>query len=310
MKITNYIASLLPSFGKTTVMEDVRLTRTEIKEATLPVYEAAVPLLGKWKFKSKVLQAQIAIFDRMVKSSGNDNIVVTIHKAFKPILENLDAVEVLVSKTYNEDVAGLGLTYAKANLLQFVECVSFVSKYARKFLIYIYVCETACYLDIDVDKVSSAELQDNAINESLSKAELSWLESNFVTFCTALNIASGNPAHIKKQLEDIPDIVITAENAGTLGSTVGEHKLDPLQMKLIPIWMNPIYHIGMFVAEWQAERYKAAKEEVRLVQLRKLNLEKLSEGKPDAHVQQQIAYMESRIQGLNYKLAKMERDHA
>ena len=166
-------------------------------------------------------------------------------------------------------------------------------------MIYIYICETSVF-----------EESDTTLVDSFSKAEIEWINHNFIAFCAAFNITSGKPQQVEKQFSNIPDIVVTGDNAHTLGATIGEDKIDPFQMSLIPIWMNPIYHIGMFVAEWQSDRYKAAKEEVRLIQLRKLNLEKLSEGKPDAKIQKEIAYMETRIQGLNFKLAKMEKANA
>ncbi|EKD22685.1 MAG: Virion structural protein [uncultured bacterium] len=298
MKFSNFIQSLLPSFGKDRVLEDCRLTRAEIKEVTAPSYDAAMEFLKGWKFKSPEMEKLLSIFNRMVKGSGSDNAIVTIAKSFDAILKNLDHTEDRIAKLYNEDVAGAGITYQKANLLQFVECVGFVSKFARKFLIYTYICETAQYENSSTD-----------IAESLSPAEIEWLNANFVSFCTAFNIVCGNPQTVEKQFAAVPDIVITSENAETLPSTIGDAKIDPFQMKLIPIVMNPIYHIGMFVAEWQASRYKAAKEELKLLQLRKLNLQKTSEGKPDAHLQQEIKYMETRIQGLNYKIAKMEKDN-
>ena len=298
MKVTQFLASLLPSFGKETITDDIRLTRTEIVEHTQPAYDAAVPLFKGWKFKSVQLDAQLSIWQRMVKSPSGENIVTTIQKGFKPMLENLEEVEGLIVRTFNAEIAGGGISYLKANLLQFCECATFVSKYARKFLTYVYICETAEYADSGTD-----------IAESLSPAELEWISANFVSFCLAFNIVTGNPVHIKKQLADIPDVVVTSENAHTLGSTIGETKIDPFQMKLIPIWLNPIYHVGMFVAEWQADRYKAAKEEVKLLELRKLNLEKAKEGKSDAGLQKQIIYMEGRIQGLNFKIAKMEKAH-
>jgi len=299
MKLPAFISDLLPSFGKDRITEDIRITRTELKEFTEPPYAVAAVLLKGWKFKSEVLVDKFDIFKRQVKSAGGDNPIVTIHKSFKDILENLDCVEELIVKTYNDDVAGNGLTYLKANLLQFVEAVSFVSKYARKFLIYVYVCETAEYPD-----------SGTALNDSLSPAEIEWLNANFLSFCTALNVVSGNPQQVKKQIDNIPDIIITSENATTLPSTMGEARLDPFQMNLITVRMNPIYHIRMFVAEYQADRYKAAKEEVKLLQLRKLNLEKLADGKPEAHIQKEITYMETRIQGLNFKIAKMEKENA
>jgi len=297
MKAHSYLTSLLPSFGKDQVIEDIRLTRGEISDVTIPAYEAAVGLLKDASIRSKYLEGDMALFKRTVKSSQG-GFTKTVLQALKTSLENLDHAEELITKTYNDDIAGAGVTYMKANLLQLVEVIGFVSKFARKYLLYIYVCETAEFDD------SNTELTD-----SITPAEQEWLRANFLSFCTSINIVSTAPHTLKKSLTDIPDVVITEENSHTVGSTLGDNKVDPLQMRLIPVWLNPIYHIGMFVAEWQANRYKAAQEELKLLQLRKLNLERLSEGKPDARIQKEITYMESRIQGLNYKIAKMEKNN-
>lgn len=296
MKILNFITSLLPTFGKGRVTEDTRLTKSEIIEHTQPAYRLADELLGKWKFKSQEVKDLSDTFNRMVKVPHNQGMITCIYEAFKDILLNLEYSEKMVDKTFNIDVVGVGMTYHAANLLQFTEACAFVSKYSRKLLIYIYICESSVY-----------EESGETLSDSLTKVEVDWINSNFISFCTAFNIVSGKPQQVEKQFSAIPDIVITKDNATTLPATLGSDKIDPFQLSLIPIWMNPIYHVGMFVAEWQADRYKAAKEEVRLLQLRKLNLEKLSNGKPDAKVQKEMKYMESRIQNINFKIDKMEK---
>ena len=295
MKVLNFLTSLLPSLKKERIIEDLRLTRAEITEHTAPSYKTADDLLKNWKFKNPELEKYLDIFNRMVKTKGN--YVSTVEASWKDILENLDYVEEQIAKTYNEEMAASGYTFLKANLLQMAEAYAFVSKFARKFLIYIFICETSVLDD-----------GQTTITGSLSPVEVQWLQSNFVSFCTAFNIVAGKPQMIQKEMASIPDIVVTNDNVHTVSATLGTNKVDPFQLGLVPIWMNPIYHVGMFVAEWQAERYKAAKEEVKLLQLRKLNLEKLSEGKPDARIQKEITYMETRIQGINYKIDKMEKD--
>jgi hypothetical protein len=296
MKIANYLSSLLPTFGKGQVLEDCIITRTEITKVTQPAYDSAVSLLKGWKYKSPSIVADFATFSRMVK--GSDNMIVTIQKSFKTILENLDSVQSLIEKTYSEEVAGAGLTYLKANLLQFVEATAFVSKYARKYLLYVYICETAA-----IEGAATA-------TESITPAEVQWLKTNLLSFCTAFNAVRRTTTEVEKLLADIPDVLATGDNAGTMAATMGEARLDPFQMRLIPIAMNPIYHVGLFIAEWQANRYKSAQEELKLVQLRKLNLERVHQGRPDAGVQKEIAYMEARIQGINYKIDKMEQEYA
>ena len=298
MKIWNFITSLLPSFKKDRIIEDTRLTRMEIREATLPAYHNAVELFKGWKFKSAELKDKNATFKRMTKL-GNGNIVENIESSFETILRNFDTIEEMVLQTFMEDVSGGGITYLKANLLQLVDMVGFVSKYARKFLIYVYVCETKEYPE---DGSESAT--------ALMPIEIEWLNANFLSFCAALDILTGTPDSMKKNLDNIPDIRVTKDNAQTLNSSVGQGKIDPFNMGLVDRWFNPIYCVRLRVAEWQAERYKAAKEELQQCQLRCMNLKKLHEGKPDARLQQEIVYMESRVQGLNANIAKMEKEYA
>jgi hypothetical protein len=292
------LASLLPNFERETVLEDLRITRSEFKEVIEPAYEGAVQFLKGWDFKSDEVNDLFTSWKRIVKGAGNDNMYVTIHKGIDEIIKNLHEVEELIKKTFSEDIAGTGLTYMKGNLIQFVEYAGFVAKYARRFLMYTYIYETGKY-----------EQGGTSVTESLTPAEKQWIEQNFVNFAMAFKAVSGNPGNVKKGLEEVPDIVATADNAHTLPHTVGEDKLDPLQMRFIPVWLNPIYHIRMRVAEWQTARYHASREELALLQLRLLNLKQTTDGKPDANVQKRIDVLEKRIGDLNYKITKMENDN-
>lgn len=296
MKAAQYLKSLLPNFGRDQVLEDLTITKDEIKEVTQPAFEQAARVFKGWKFKSKVLETQFQTFDRLVKHQGSLNPIQVIAAVWPAVLQNLDNKEEMVKKHFSEEIAGAGLTYFKSNILQFVEAAAFVSKFARKFLNYVYVYETAEY-----------EGGDEEIATGLTPFDSEWVAANLISFCTALNVVSGNPQQVQKQMSEIPEITVTSDNESTLEHTVGLAKLDPMQMRLIPLVMNPIYHVRMFVAEWQATRYKEAKEELKLLELRKLNLEKISEGKQDAAAQKQIEYMQGRVENQAYKLSKMEK---
>ena len=295
MKFSNFLKSLLPGFEKDQVLEDIRITRTELKETTIPAFESGAPLLKTKDLKSKELEAFDKVFRRNNPGFGRD--------LFEGLLEglqiaesNLDIAEELITKTYNEDVTAGGMTYLKANLLQFVELTGFVSKFARKFLIYTFVIESSAY-----------EGNSLKITESLTKAELRWIEENFLNFATAFKVVATPKAKLAKQFSDVPDIVITSDNEDVLLRTQS-NKIDPMGVRFIPTWVNPIYYLRMAVAEWQVERYQAAKEELKVIQLRKLHLERLRDNKPDARIEKEIAYLEERVQKLNYKIQRMEDD--
>lgn len=295
MKFTNYLASLLPSFEKDRLMEDARLTVGEFNETTIPAYESCIVSLKGYKFKSDKINNFEHMFRR--NNSGFDRDFFTGFLAgLKEAKANVEFSISQIEKTYNEDVAAAGLTYAKANLMQFIEIAGFVSKYARKFLIYFLVVESAEYKENGL-----------ALSESLTKAEMKWIEENGLNFAQAFRIVTVPQQKLLKHINEIPDIVVTSDNEDTLLRTHG-NKVDPLSMRLIPIWLNPIYHFRMFVAEWQANRYKAAVEELKVIQLRLLYLKRLEDGKPDAQIEKEIAYLEGRAQTLNFKIKKIEDD--
>ena len=297
MKFSEFVAGLLPNFDKSRVIEDIRLRRSELKETTIPVYEGAAPFLSKWSIKSaKVKELEVA-FQRITRS--RDNMFNHIHKAFPAILKNLEEVEELVEKTYSEDVAAPGLSYLKANLLQFVVCTGFVARYARKLVSYVYIHETGEF-----------EEGGTIVSDSLTPAEQQYIEINFANFCMALQAISGNPANVKHLLNDVPDIIVKADNEQSLGKTMGEDKLDPMGMRFVTGVWSPIYQVRMFVAEYQNARHKEAREELGLLQLRKLNLEQTQSGKPDAAVQKRIDALERRIQDQTVKIKRMEKDDA
>lgn len=295
MKIDQYLTSLLPSFSKERVMEDCRLTRSEIKDISLPLYETASKAFKGHKFQNEEVQNMQAVFGRMVKGHSG-GLIDGVLSALKQSLENLDEVEKLIDQVYNEEVAGAGLTYLKAHLLQFTEWTSFESKYSRKLLIYVLILESAQYPD-----------SGSVLSESLEPAEVEWVKNNFVHFCTAVNVVAQPTAKLKSSLATVPDIAITKDNVHTLKTTMGESKIDPFSVGLIPIWLNPIYHVRMAIAEWRADRYQATKEEKKLIELRILNLKRAQDGKPDAGIQKEIEYSERRLANINYRIEKQER---
>lgn len=305
MKITDYLASLLPTFDKNRVVDDVRATREELDDVTIPAYEQAVKVLGNRKLVNPQLVDLQDAFNRIFPGASG-NFIAIIEKYLKPTLKNLKELEDVVEKTYNNEVAGLGLSYRKANLLQLIEGYAFATRYARKLLNFAYVAETAS-LEAKAEGAEQSVL--DKIAEQLVPADLEYLKKHIVYFSQVYAVCAGlgKAKDVVKAIEEIPDVIVTKDNAETLTATMGVDKVDPFRMGFIPVWLNPVYHIGMLVTEWQVARYKAAQEELRVLNLRKLKLEKQLDDKYDAKVDQQAKYMQQRVDELEYKIAKMEK---
>jgi hypothetical protein len=296
MKLTSYITALFPRLRRDIVLDDIRNTRVELVTSTLPAFTTATGLLGKWKWKSEEMQGFGASFGQLV---GKGSMFETIEAGLKGSEATLMLVEMFVTKTYNEEISTEALTFRKASVLQFIEAVAFVSRFARKLANMALVVEAIQYAE-----------DDETFTHALQPGEVKWISENFVSFCTMFRAVSAPVKSVEETFEAIPDIIIRNADFGALKETIGESKLDPFRFGFVPVQMNPFYRLGKFQAEWQVERFNEAKDELKLVQLRKLRLEKLLAKKPDAALEHEIEYMQNRVQGLNARIARMETSYA
>lgn len=297
MKIKDLLSSLLPTFGKDTLLEDIRITRGSLEQLQ-ELYDTASDELKGWKFKSSEVKANVSTFKSMVGGSDASNPIVNIAKHLKVVLKNLDTCESIAAKILNGQVAAKGMTYKQAVLVQYCDAVFLVDRYARKWLNFVLVME-------------SAEFKENglSVSEAIPKPELEWLKKTFVDFCVAWKATTEQPEKVEKEMEAVPEIDVDSSDAKALAQTRGPGLTDPFKLGFIATKANPIYFVRMVIAEWQVKRYKESKEELSALQLRLLYLRRLEEGRPDAATEQRIRYLESRIQTLSADLADMEKDY-
>lgn len=291
MKIEKYVATLMPSIRKDKVLEDIAVVRKELRDSTIPAYGAIFPLFGKWKWRSKEMQSFSSTFARLV---GGGNMVEVIGHGLDELDKALDVAEQYIIKAFNEELVTAAITYKKASVLQFVDAVAFLTRYARRLANYMLVCETA------VDD------HDTQVAESFAPAEIGFITGQFLTFCQGFKAIAVPAKDVIKRIEDTPEIIVKASSAGVVNEIHGTKRVDAFGMGLIPGRWNPFYHMGKAIAEWQVSGYNAAKEELALVQMRKLYLEKLNAKKPDAALQSEIQYTEGRLLNLSAKIGKME----
>jgi hypothetical protein len=291
MFLSKFIKLLLPTFEKDRLISDLRVTHGEVTELQA-AYATAAKLLKNWKFENELVSNRMADFKRVMVT--NENPVVYISDRLNDILKNLQQLEDLAASTLGNNVSGNGLTYKQATIVKYCDAMFLVAKYARKFLNWVYVMETSPYMS------------SKKVTDSISKYELEWLETTFVDFCNALKSTSSDSSKVASSFESIPEIQVSASDPESLKVTIGESKLDPLKLGFIASKANPIYYVRMLVAEYQVRRYKEMKEELSLIQLRRMNLEKLKAGRSDANLERQIEYVESRVQDLSFQISEME----
>jgi hypothetical protein len=296
MNIAKFLSTLLPSFGRERILEDLGCTLRELEGKVMPEYRQLTRDMQGFHYQNK----QVKLLQGTFKSNyGGGDMFSVIFKELPLIIANVQKIEQMAHDQFNGDVAAAGLTYKAATLLQLTECAAFVSKYARKLAVFVVTAES-----LELAKRSAS------LGESFPPAQEKWVTSNMVNFCTALTALATPTTKLVDSILGLPEAIVTSEGETGLMAQMGADKLDPFKTRFIPLWMNPIYHVGMFVAEWQAARFKEAEEEMELLQLRRLNLLRQKQGKEDALLDQQIAKCESRMQTVGYKIAEMEKNYA
>lgn len=295
MNVMKFVAGLLPQFGKDRLEEDARICITELETTTLPAYKNALSMFSS-EPRSKELQDFTKQYAGQAKNFNKSHTLIeSIAARLENVLTTAKYLERCVEKEFEGKVVVAGITLAKVNVLRALELCTFVSTYSLRFLNYAYVVET------------SALKSKNYTGDDLSKGEIAMLERNFLGFITALNSVAKPEREIVKLLEDVPEVIVNSQSEAAL-ATVSNAKIDPLNMFAMQGFAaNPIYHIGLIVAEIQSERYKRAKDLKAVLELRMLNLQRQKDGsQPDAALDREIEVLQGRIDTLSEKIRKAE----
>lgn len=302
MKPSQFVKSLIADITRSDVVEDAELVKSRVSKYTIVAYTQAAAFTKNHKTKSQAVTVLDMAIDMglnvKLSSSGvlrkGGNVIENIERALPQMLKNIDVVADLIDKHWNEKSAVSALTYRNANLLQFVSLGTFVDRFARAYLNYYFISETA---------MANPQTEGFA---NMSKAEITWLGENAASFGAALSIVAVKTEKLIALIEIMPDMAISREQSESAEAVLGVEKVDPLQMGFIPTWLNPIYAIRMRIVDWQTANYNEAKEDLKRLQLRKLFLEETLGGKHDVRIENELTKVNEKLSDLHYKIAQAE----
>jgi hypothetical protein len=302
MKPSSFIQGLIADITRSDVVEDAEMVKSRVSKYTMVAYAQAAAFSKNHKAKSP----EITRLDDAIDMGLNDklasagvlrkggSIIENIDRVLPQMLKNIEVVAELIEKHWNEKTATSSLTYRNANLLQFVSLGTFVDRFARAYLNYYFIRETAT-VNPKTDGFAN-----------MNKAEISWLAENATSFGAALSIVAVKTEKLIALIEIMPDLTISREHSESAEAVIGVEKVDPLQMSFIPTWLNPIYAIRMRIVDWQTASYDEAKEDLKRLQLRKLFLEEAKGGKHDVRLENELTKVHEKISDLHYKVAQAE----
>lgn len=306
MDLFKYLKGLFHRVTRGQIKSSCDLVVESIQETTLPAYESASSLFRTKKLASKEATEFASEFKKRVGVvKGANGLVDSIQVILANTVKLLNLISEKSDTVFSDIESTLGMTYQKAMYLRLISAATFANDYSLKFLNYLYVLET-----------SNLDPQENPVGDSLTPAEISNLNGNFNNFLLVLDVLNNNIDDVISSLDDLPDAVVSEQSDHVLGGSLGERKIDPFGMRglVLPVSVgvnyNPFHLLGMLVADFRVTQYKCSKEQVELLQLRKLNLEKLQAKKPDARLQKQIDDLANRVKHLNYQLDQMKEKYA
>lgn len=295
--ISEFVQGLLPGLKKDTVLEDLRVSIDNIDKIVVPSMDKVTAVL-KDKFKSQALTDLNKAFNSAYKGKikGN-NFLVIARDCLANIRANADYVDSQLQELLESTIVPDGLTSRKAVMIRSSKQIAFIADMTLDLANVALILETL---------EANGELSDDM---ELSKGTTIRVQRNIVRYAYALMDFSKDPKEFQKLFEGTRDLYVGGSNAKNVSAAATEPELDPFDSRLVQnVAYNPIYHLRIAVAQWQAKRYHAAKDKKKLLELRVLQLKAEQEKKSDPRILNEINYTQSRIDKIDRDLHETETD--
>lgn len=293
MNIIETIRSFIPYFKKDTLLEDLDITLQLIPECIIAYKKAEDDFPNK--FKNNIVSGLSTDYFRDIRTKikgSKNNLISDILLRLENTQVNLKSIEKLATELLENDIIKEGLTAKKANYIQVASYGSFIAEFSLDLLNYIYILET-------YNKSS------NNIPGDLPKGKKEYIHLNIYEFGRILNILGKENKDFIQDIDKIPEIVINETTEKTVLSVYGNDKLNLFGNSIRSGFEgNPIYHVRLMIAEYQANKFKRNKDLLQQLQLRKLDLESQSRNEISPSVQKQIELISDRIEILEAKIRR------
>lgn len=289
--------------SKENILADLEETVNEIEQFTLPKYVATIDsglFTSDYKLESAWVQKRARLYQSNVRGAGRQ-FVEHISAMLGVSLKWLGYIADAIDKSVNSDEIHVdGVSYKQKALLDTYGVLKIHVKLARKYLLAIYSYES--------DDVESN--LPGRPNFPFSKAEVLELEQSFAMFCRISNMLDKHKrSELKRIIEAVPDVEV--DDTGAAEAVYGSTKLSPLTSGITnfgPI-PNPIWVVRKWFASWQADRFKAAEAEAKMLELRLIKMRRKAAGEEDPTLDKQIEYQTKRLADLNYRIHEMEKKY-
>lgn len=298
MNIFDYVKKIKKRFTKTDVLSSIDTINAELTNLTIPLFKERLEWLvhndsslksSLYKSDRDILVGEIAA-SKYIRPSNPFAMILAV-------LENTSEILNFVSGKMEKDTGieftGESLTAERVNLLQLVDLAGFVSTYSR------------LWLDLILSAESHHHNQTGSVTD-LTKGSIMYLGENRKSFTHALSILATPVNKIDDLFKAIPDVVIAEASPMAIKSVIGDSTIDPLKLNLVQSKAWPPYLIGMVISDYNANRYKTAKEEAQFLELRIGRLKRQMENKDDPKLAAILEKRKGQLDTYRGRIKRME----
>jgi len=293
MKLFEYIKSLIPVYGRSTVLQRVEDIITKLEDAVIPSYRDAEGTWKNSKFTSKRAMGLVAAYQNV---TGNKKSFFTAQLAS---LENTLAVLKMLheysSRIFQESEAVVAVTYGKATAMRAIDAADLHATYSLKLLNFLIALECA-------------ELNEGQA-EMPPPVEVKWLETTLVDAGTSFMIFAEPAEKIKEKLEALPEAVVSSVSDSGISAVHGLIKLDPMGMARFTGRSSVGHWWSIWKADRDAKRYHEAIAIRDETNLRLMHLRKLQAKSNDPAIERQIASALSLHTKMTSDVRDMEKEY-
>jgi hypothetical protein len=296
MSLITYLRSLVRTIGKDDIMEDIRITKKEISDKLIPLYTDASKYFLSTGIKSDQLKAFNASFMRTYgKRDSRSNMFSAINEALPKVLANLDILADAVEKSLQTKLVTQAASMRQAVLIKDVDLASFFSNYSFRVLTYAYNEESKEILDSNFEDLT------------MPKPIVDSIIDNLTTYSLVTKVLGTSTDKFYAKLMALKDIQIDQKDIDALRYIHDDEIYEFGDLEPVGFDANPLYHFGIMIAEWQANRYKLNQETKKYLEMKLMLLKMQNKGSSDPKVELEIEYIARRIEKLEYKIAKAEK---
>lgn len=290
MNLLDYVTLFPPVFERKSVLNTLSQLEEEYGSTLAPLLDDVEPVILGNVGKSNMANRYRAALQRRVNTQGDP--FVYLFASLRNLPSNFQVMEGEIKRLFSFQFTNTSLTVNRANALRYVDALNFYIQYARKLLL-VVVAEECQSLG-------------RATPLNWAPAEMQNFETGMTQF-VELYLSMSLPADkLKQRLAAAADAEISIDTFELATRSLGDARMDPLQMAGFSPQRNPLMLLGKLIAEMRVVRYDAAEDECRALKHRMMELQGMLANDPTSPtLQQAIKKYEKRVSNYEFEMEQI-----